>query len=181
MTIHLVHMHREWRVILWRLRGALLKRLCERLLRRWQDIIGNGALKRCGKVAEGRPISGARTLSCRVYGLCSWCRLAWPSQLMRLCMLRPISVPISDLDFLSSAGSPGLSGGCVCFVSPVCVSVARSNGSGSARPMLGIYSAGFWAGLTSGDTRGDVCSASGMLSAVSKTKKASPPSPNFIA
>lgn len=36
-------------------------------------------------------------------------------------------------------------------------------------------------GLEAGETNGEVCNASGMSSLVSKTKKASPPSPNFMA
>jgi hypothetical protein len=36
-------------------------------------------------------------------------------------------------------------------------------------------------GLEAGETNGDVCIASGILSLVSNTKKASPPSPSFIA
>lgn len=36
-------------------------------------------------------------------------------------------------------------------------------------------------GLETGDTSGEVCIAAGTLEVVSKTKKASPPSPSFIA
>jgi hypothetical protein len=36
-------------------------------------------------------------------------------------------------------------------------------------------------GLEAGDTNGEVCNASGILSLVSNTKNASPPSPNFMA
>lgn len=36
-------------------------------------------------------------------------------------------------------------------------------------------------GLEAGDTRGDVCKLWGMVSLVSNTKKASPPSPSFMA
>ena len=36
-------------------------------------------------------------------------------------------------------------------------------------------------GLEAGETRGDVCIASGILSLVSNTKNASPPSPSFMA
>lgn len=56
-----------------------------------------------------------------------------------------------------------------------------------AGPSLSSRGSGSWSsaagskgGLFAGDTRGDVCRNSGMVSVVSKTKKASPPSPSFI-
>lgn len=59
-------------------------------------------------------------------------------------------------------------------------SVVRSRKSGSCRPEFEEPSA-VKGGLEAGDTNGDVWRASGMVSLVSKTKKASPPSPSFIA
>lgn len=58
--------------------------------------------------------------------------------------------------------------------------VSRSRKSGSDRFETFDPSA-CKGGLEAGETRGDVCIASGILSLVSKTKNASPPSPNFIA
>jgi hypothetical protein len=58
--------------------------------------------------------------------------------------------------------------------------LARSSGSGSARERLVAGSAAFGFGLVAGETSGDVCRSCGMDSEVSKTKKASPPSPTFM-
>jgi hypothetical protein len=59
-------------------------------------------------------------------------------------------------------------------------SVSRSKKSGSDKFETFEPSAGK-GGLEAGDTKGEVCNASGILSLVSKTKNASPPSPSFIA
>jgi len=59
-----------------------------------------------------------------------------------------------------------------------CMSPARSRGSSSG---TGEPSAGSVEGLATGETTGDVCSPSGTGDDVSKTKKASPPSPSFMA
>lgn len=61
---------------------------------------------------------------------------------------------------------------------PVLASKVRK--SGSAR-RAGVEPSAGRGGLEAGDTNGDVCIASGILSLVSNTKKASPPSPNFMA
>jgi hypothetical protein len=53
----------------------------------------------------------------------------------------------------------------------------RSKESGSARE---IGSVDLKSGLEAGETKGDVWRASGTLEEVSKTKKASPPSPSFM-
>jgi len=58
--------------------------------------------------------------------------------------------------------------------------VSKSKKSGSDSPAICELSAGK-GGLDAGETRGEVCIASGILSLVSKTKKASPPSPSFMA
>lgn len=58
--------------------------------------------------------------------------------------------------------------------------VSKSKKSGSPKLEALEPSAGK-GGLEAGDTRGDVCIDSGILSLVSNTKKASPPSPSFIA
>jgi hypothetical protein len=60
------------------------------------------------------------------------------------------------------------------------VAVSKSKKSGSERFETFEPSAAK-GGLDAGETKGDVCIASGILSLVSKTKKASPPSPSFIA
>ena len=56
---------------------------------------------------------------------------------------------------------------------------SRSNGSGSC---IGEDEGrcGSKGGLEAGDTSGDVCMLSGIAAVVSKTKKASPPSPSFM-
>lgn len=56
--------------------------------------------------------------------------------------------------------------------------ISRKVGSGNAEALS--CSAEAFGGLLAGDMRGDVCKDSGICSVVSKTKKASPPSPNFI-
>jgi hypothetical protein len=58
--------------------------------------------------------------------------------------------------------------------------VSKSRKSGSDRFEVFAPSA-CKGGLEAGETKGDVCIASGILSLVSNTKKASPPSPSFIA
>jgi hypothetical protein len=60
------------------------------------------------------------------------------------------------------------------------VTVSKSRKSGSERLGTLELSAGR-GGLEAGETRGDVCMASGIVSLVSNTKNASPPSPSFIA
>ena len=82
-----------------------------------------------------------------------------------LCLLTP--------DFEKIPG-PGLG------VSAFPVAVSKSKKSGSDKLAAPEPSAAK-GGLEAGDTRGEVCRASGILSLVSKTKKASPPSPSFIA
>ena len=58
--------------------------------------------------------------------------------------------------------------------------ISKSRKSGSERFETFDPSAGK-GGLEAGDTKGDVCIASGISSLVSKTKNASPPSPSFMA
>jgi len=74
--------------------------------------------------------------------------------------------PVPGLDVLPDLGFPP--------------EVAKSRKSGSDRFPSEDSSAGK-GGLDAGETKGDVCMASGISSLVSKTKNASPPSPNFIA
>jgi len=91
------------------------------------------------------------------------------SNLLRLLCLRVAEVenaPIPGLATLPDLGFP--------------LTVSRSRKSGSDRFETFDPSAGN-GGLEAGETSGDVCIASGILSLVSKTKNASPPSPNFIA
>lgn len=57
-------------------------------------------------------------------------------------------------------------------------SPSSSRGSGSC--IAEEASAGPKGGLLAGETNGDVCIDSGIESEVSKTKKASPPSPSFM-
>lgn len=62
---------------------------------------------------------------------------------------------------------------------------SKSNSGGSCKEG-GMVAAlpgveGSSGGLDAGDTRGDVCRLWGMVSLVSNTKKASPPSPSFMA
>lgn len=60
--------------------------------------------------------------------------------------------------------------------------VFKSRNSGSCR--IGAEAAScsiLVSGLAAGEMTGDVCKPSGISSNVSKTKKASPPSPSFIA
>lgn len=56
----------------------------------------------------------------------------------------------------------------------------RSSDSGSCRSSDAPGAWGSSGGLETGETRGEVCRLMGMFSVVSKTKKASPPSPSFI-
>lgn len=79
-----------------------------------------------------------------------------------------IGMPRSDL-LWSLLFLPGLSD-----------SASRSRGSGSAKVGVPPGVCGPMSGLVVGDTSGDVWRASGMLLLVSKTKKASPPSPSFM-
>jgi hypothetical protein len=55
-----------------------------------------------------------------------------------------------------------------------------SKGSGSESSSDGGISVGYGVGLVVGEVKGEVCKARGMFSEVSKTKKASPPSPSFM-
>lgn len=66
------------------------------------------------------------------------------------------------------------------FVAAFAKSVSSSNGSGSEM-IESEEDRGRATGLASGDTKGDVCKAWGMLAVVWNTKKASPPSPSFMA
>jgi len=58
---------------------------------------------------------------------------------------------------------------------------SRSRGSGSLVEGSLEGDIGLCVGLETGETRGDVCRPSGTCPDVSKMKKASPPSPSFIA
>jgi len=60
------------------------------------------------------------------------------------------------------------------------VTVSRSKKSGSDR-LERLEPSATSGGLEAGETNGEVCIASGILSLVSKTKNASPPSPSFMA
>jgi len=79
---------------------------------------------------------------------------------------------------LESTPAPGLVVRLPDLTFPPCMSKSRK--SGSERLEVSTPS-GTKGGLDAGETNGEVCIASGILSLVSKTKKASPPSASFIA
>jgi hypothetical protein len=104
------------------------------------------------------------------------------SSVLALCIWKPDQSP--DLGRPNSASACMLSDvGTDMDMRPllrVTLLASRSRGSGSSNARSEGSSRGFCSGLATGEAMGDVCISAGMERVVSKTKKASPPSPSFI-
>lgn len=90
-----------------------------------------------------------------------------------------MEVPESDVACCSNVDPEDIEKRLVATFSAPKSSTLKSNGSGSGNLPPSEPSAAC-CGLCAGETSGDVCRDSGTLPVVSKTKNASPPSPNFM-
>ena len=104
------------------------------------------------------------------------------SSVLALCMWKPDQSP--DFGRPNSASACMLSDvGTDMDMRPLLLltpALSRSKGSGSSKARSEGISTGFCSGLAAGEAIGDVCISAGMERVVSKTKKASPPSPSFM-